>query len=221
LWKTGMSQGTPVGCCTNLQRQEGWQVREVCLGPRQGKTNILNMENPISINKNENGEGAVSARELHAFLESKREFAHWIRDRIEKYGLVEGQDFTSHDEIVMREIGATRRIEYALTIECAKELAMVEGNEKGRQARRYFIECEKKLRGISAQQIGNADTVIKALEIFNHGFRTATLLGKSPWTSASDANSLAARATGVDVLANMGMGENGDGAPRSPRRMLH
>jgi len=104
------------------------------------------MENLIKVTTNEKGEGAVSARELHAFLESKRDFSNWIKDRIEKYGLVENQDFTSFNEIVEREIGATRRIEYALTIDCAKELSMVEGNEKGKQARRYFIACEKKLK---------------------------------------------------------------------------
>ncbi len=92
------------------------------------------------------GKRAVSARELHQFLESKQEFANWIKGRIEKYGFVEGQDFASFDNFVKRETGSSVRKEYALSIDMAKELSMVENNEKGRQARKYFIECEKHYR---------------------------------------------------------------------------
>lgn len=91
-----------------------------------------------------NGKQAVSARVLHQFLESRREFATWIKDRIKKYGLVENQDYVRFDENVKTTGG--RLIEYALSLDCAKELAMVEGNAKGKQARQYFIECEKQLK---------------------------------------------------------------------------
>ena len=70
------------------------------------------------------GKRAVSARELHQFLESKQEFANWIKNRIEKYGFVEGQDFTSFDNFVKRETGSSVRKEYALTIDMAKELGI-------------------------------------------------------------------------------------------------
>ena len=50
----------------------------------------------------QNGKKAVSARELHAFLESKRDFSNWIKDRIEKYGFIEGVDFQSFNKIVER-----------------------------------------------------------------------------------------------------------------------
>ncbi|QZO89567.1 phage antirepressor KilAC domain-containing protein [Riemerella anatipestifer] len=90
----------------------------------------------------QNGQQAVSARELHSFLESKQDFSTWIKNRIEKYGFIEEQDFTLH-KFVER---GTWKHEYVLSIDTAKELAMVEGNDKGKQARRYFIECEKKLR---------------------------------------------------------------------------
>lgn len=70
------------------------------------------------------GQQAVSARELHEFLESKREFATWIKDRIKKYGLVENQDYASFDEIVKRDIGSSVRTEYALTIDAAKEISL-------------------------------------------------------------------------------------------------
>ena len=90
-----------------------------------------------------NGKRAVNARELHQFLESKQQFANWIQNRIEKYGFVENQDFCSFNKVIKRETGATTITEYALSVDMAKELSMVENNDKGRLARKYFIECEK------------------------------------------------------------------------------
>lgn len=97
----------------------------------------------IKISQNENKKQIVDARELHKFLESKRDFLTWIKDRIEKYDFIENQDF----EILHNtEIESYNKIEYILTLDMAKKLAMIEHNEKGVIARRYFIECEKKLK---------------------------------------------------------------------------
>jgi anti-repressor protein len=46
----------------------------------------------IPIHQTAGGSPAVSARELHAFLESKQEFTTWLKARLQKYGFVEGQD---------------------------------------------------------------------------------------------------------------------------------
>lgn len=92
------------------------------------------------------GKQAVNARELHQKLGSKQQFANWIRNRIEKYGFVENQDFCSFNKVIKRENGATTVTEYALSLDMAKELCMVENNEKGRMIRKYFIEVEKKAR---------------------------------------------------------------------------
>lgn len=83
---------------------------------------------------------AVSARVLHASLGNKDAFAHWIKDRIEQFGFLEGQDFVTFWENSQK--GRPRK-EYAVSIGMAKELCMVERNEKGKQVRLYFIECEK------------------------------------------------------------------------------
>ena len=101
---------------------------------------------PVRYEEFANGKRAVNARDLHAFLESKQEFANWIKNRIEKYGLVENEDYVVFDNSVKNSKGGRPQIEYALTIDAAKELSMVEGNEKGKQARRYFIACEKAVR---------------------------------------------------------------------------
>lgn len=85
----------------------------------------------------------VSARELHEFLEVKSKFATWITNRISKYSFEENKDFVTISKIL--ENGG-RSIEYYITLDTAKELSMVENNDRGREARKYFIECEKKLR---------------------------------------------------------------------------
>ena len=88
----------------------------------------------------------VNARELHAFLEVQTRFNDWIRDRISEYDFIENQDFISFTEKPVKPQGGRPSQEYFITLDMAKELAMVERNEKGKQARRYFIECEKQLR---------------------------------------------------------------------------
>ena len=94
----------------------------------------------------------VNARELHAFLGNGDMFANWIKNRIEKYGFVENQDFLSFLETTKKPSGGRPSREYYITLDMAKQLTMVENNEKGMQARRYFIECEKKLREIVKPQ---------------------------------------------------------------------
>ena len=97
----------------------------------------------------------VNARELHAFLEVRSKFADWIKNRIEQYDFVENQDFlvVTEKKVTMTDAGekATLIKEYYITLDMAKELAMVERTEKGKQARQYFIECERKLRETQAK----------------------------------------------------------------------
>ncbi|WP_375623749.1 MULTISPECIES: antA/AntB antirepressor family protein [unclassified Bartonella] len=87
----------------------------------------------------------VNARELYMFLEVNSKFADWIVRRIKEYGFLENQDygFTFLKNEKRKNVISK---EYHITLDMAKELSMVERNEKGRQARRYFIDCEKKLR---------------------------------------------------------------------------
>lgn len=86
------------------------------------------------------------ARELHGFLEVGKRFASWITERITEYKFVENQDYISFSQNREKPQGGRPTKDYHLTLDTAKELAMVERNEKGRQIRRYFIECEKQLR---------------------------------------------------------------------------
>ena len=102
------------------------------------------------------GEQIVSARELHQFLGSKQQFSDWIKDRIKKYGFVNGQDFEVFHKIMNNPEGGRPQIEYTLTLDMAKELSMVEGNKKGKQARQYFISCERMLKDILQNQLCQA-----------------------------------------------------------------
>nr|DAU03317.1 MAG TPA: AntA/AntB antirepressor [Caudoviricetes sp.] len=122
-----------------------------------------------------NGKKAVSARYLHTFLESKQEFTNWIKNRIDKYGLIENIDYQVFDNFIKNPNGGRPLTEYVLSIDAAKELSMVEGNEKGKQARRYFIACEKiatsdsyavpKLQDLTAARMMAADYTIKTLNL--------------------------------------------------------
>lgn len=94
---------------------------------------------------NDNATEAVSARELHTFLENGDMFANWIKNRIEKYDFIENQDYVSFLATTKKPTGGRPSVEYFITLDMAKQLAMVENNEKGKQARKYFIECEKQL----------------------------------------------------------------------------
>uniref|UniRef100_A0A3B0M1P8 AntA/AntB antirepressor domain-containing protein n=1 Tax=Arsenophonus endosymbiont of Trialeurodes vaporariorum TaxID=235567 RepID=A0A3B0M1P8_9GAMM len=85
----------------------------------------------------------VNAPDLHAFLESKQEFANWIKDRIQQYGFIEHQDFLINLSKTLN--GGRPAKEYHISLDMAKELSMVERNEKGKQARQYFIECERRI----------------------------------------------------------------------------
>ena len=97
----------------------------------------------------------VNARELYAFLESKQDFSTWIKNRIDKYGFVENQDFAVSHKKMENPQGGRPAIEYYITLDMAKEVAMIENNEKGRDVRQYFIQCEKQLK--SNQQVISPD----------------------------------------------------------------
>ncbi len=81
-----------------------------------------------------------NARELHHFLEVGKDYSNWIKDRISDYGFVQDEDYI----IVTQRTNGRPRKEYHITLDMGKELAMVERNEKGRQVRKYFIECERR-----------------------------------------------------------------------------
>ena len=101
----------------------------------------------IKITTNESGNQVVSARELHKFLEVETRFNDWI-SRMMNYGFVENVDYQVLLKNEYNLSGGRPSTDYALTLDTAKEISMIQRSEKGKLARQYFIECEKRLREI-------------------------------------------------------------------------
>jgi phage anti-repressor protein len=94
----------------------------------------------------------VDGRELHEFLEVGRDFTSWIKQRIEQFGFSEGDDY----KLTLTKTGERQNVirhDYELSLDMAKELCMVENNDRGKEARRYFIECERRGRGLNVQAL--------------------------------------------------------------------
>ena len=96
------------------------------------------------------GRQLVSGRELHEFLEIRTKYKDWFRRMVE-YGFEEEIDF-----IKVAQKRATNNlknpvttvIDHAISIDMAKEISMIQRTEKGKIARQYFINCEKKLKAV-------------------------------------------------------------------------
>lgn len=88
----------------------------------------------------------VSARDLHEFLEISTKYADWFK-RMCDYGFIDEVDYIAiSQKRVTAQGNETTLIDHQITIDMAKEISMIQRNEKGRQARKYFIECEKQLK---------------------------------------------------------------------------
>jgi phage anti-repressor protein len=127
-----------------------------CLAPGAKGLIFYNMPNNshelIPISKRDNQEQWVDARTLHRFLEVGKDFSTWIKDFIADFDFVEGRDFSPN---LGKSTGGRQAIEYSLTVDMAKELSMLQRSEKGKQARQYFIACEKELRHLQQQLLGS------------------------------------------------------------------
>ena len=123
----------------------------------------------------------VSARDLYEFLEATERFNSWF-DRMKQYGLTEGEDFnplkslrvqTEGNREVQREVD-----DYQLTIDTAKQIAMLQRNEKGTQARKYFIQVENAWNSPEkgmARALEIAHKTIATLEIENKEMKPKAL----------------------------------------------
>ena len=107
------------------------------------------------------GKQTVNARELWIGVESKRQFSDWIKERLD--GFIPEIDFTVHRFVN----GKATQIDYYLTLDTAKHLAMLERNDKGMLIRQYFIEVEKKARALPQGQELIALALIEANKLLS------------------------------------------------------
>lgn len=98
-----------------------------------------NLNELIPIQEN-NGKKAVSARDLHAFLQCTERFQSWF-DRQLQFGFIENEDFVGCK--VFNTLANQELQDYAITLNMAKEISMIQRSERGKQARKYFIACEE------------------------------------------------------------------------------
>jgi phage anti-repressor protein len=110
--------------------------------------NHFNITNAV-INGEE--QPTVNARELWKALQSKQDFSTWIKNRLTDFEA--GIDYTVHKNVDGKNDGKFKPIEYTLTLDTAKHLAMLERNEIGKKIRQYFIEFEKEARKMIDENI--------------------------------------------------------------------
>ena len=139
------------------------------------------MNELLKINTTDSERITVSARDLYEFLEATERFNSWF-DRMKQYGLTEGEDFnplkslrvqTEGNREVQREVD-----DYQLTIDTAKQIAMLQRNEKGTQARKYFIQVENAWNSperVMARALEIAHKTIATLEIENKEMKPKAL----------------------------------------------
>ena len=127
----------------------------------------------LEIKVNENQEQAVSGRDLHMFLGIGTEYAKWF-ERMCEYGFSEGVDFNSVkiDEVRQEGKRDVKRtlINHLMKIDMAKELCMLARNEKGKQARQYFLEVEREWNSpekVMARALNIANNTINNLKLEN------------------------------------------------------
>lgn len=102
-----------------------------------------NISSMFNIQEKENGEIAVSGRELHRALEVKTPYKKWF-ERMSEYGFEENVDYSTVGQNCPIANGGFQFVtDHALTLDTAKEIAMIQRSEKGKQARQYFIQIEK------------------------------------------------------------------------------
>jgi phage anti-repressor protein len=138
------------------------------------------MEQLITVTE-QDGEQLVDARELHESLESKQEFAHWIKKRIvDNIFFNQNEDYTSIVNVIKRANGGNKQIDYALTLDTAKKVSMAEQTTKGNEVRDYFLAMEKKAH----QPISQIDLIIQSAQLLKSLDNRITAIENQPQINA-------------------------------------
>ena len=128
----------------------------------------------------------LSARELHKELNVTDRFTRWF-ERMGEYGFEENIDFTSVKSSTLVNNGATRELQdYRITLDMAKEIAMLQRNEKGKEIRRKLIELEKAWNSpekVMARALDIAHKTIANLQIENEEMKPKAIFADAVATS--------------------------------------
>lgn len=129
---------------------------------------ILGYQALLPILQSQDDSSTVNARELHKQLKSGQHFADWIKNRIEVYKLIKDVDYFTASyfyETVTNDIPPKKTINYILTLDCAKQLAMVERTDIGALVRRYFITIDKAFKNRMSWNRNRKNTLINCKEL--------------------------------------------------------
>lgn len=136
----------------------------------------------------------ANAENLFKFLNPDTKFADWITRRISQYGFIENQDYV----VKTTYTGRRPRKEYFITLDMAKELCMVENNERGKEARRYFIKCEQELQALKFQYYVDEISNLRAVQISQSRHNQNVINGYKSQLSQRNALIAKLRATPTD-----------------------
>lgn len=126
----------------------------------------LNLNQLLKVEENANlGCKAVSARSLHKALDIGRDFTTWIK-KIIGYGFQENADYTVFTQTGVNPKGGRPQVEYIITLEMAKHIAMVQRTEIGMEVRKYFLECEKQLKVVAVK---SPQAFVDSLQLTEYG----------------------------------------------------
>lgn len=127
--------------------------------PRRDIDIILEYQKRLPILQQENSNW-IDCRSLHEQLCIKTKFSDWIKGRIKKYGFSENADFSISEKKETLNRGSTTSIEYSISVSMAKELSMIENNEMGMVARKYFIAIESAYKLREKWNYDRADSLV-------------------------------------------------------------
>lgn len=166
------------------------------------------MNELISVTLNDNHEPVVSGRQLHEALEVKTKYADWFNRMID-YGFAENQDFLLLKNEQQTGRGGHNKVDHIIKLDMAKEIAMIQRTERGKQVRQYFIQIEKDFNSpekIMARALLMADQKVHKLEAQIEADRPKVLFAEA--VSASHTSILVGelakllKQNGVDMGAN-------------------
>lgn len=109
------------------------------------------------------GVSAVMGRDLHKFLEVNTEYRAWIK-RMFEYGFEIDQDYAIKNDRTPSPAGMKERANHILSLDMAKEISMIQRTDKGKQARQYFIECERRATNPAPAELSRMDLIQLAME---------------------------------------------------------
>lgn len=127
------------------------------------------MKDLVKVELNENQEPIVSGRELHEVLQIDTPYAKWF-GRMVEYGFTENVDFISLGQNCPKPQGGRPEINHAIKLDMAKEIAMIQRNEKGKLVRQYFIQVEKDFNSpekVMARALKFAEQKLNVLQLEN------------------------------------------------------